>query len=116
MKEEKKMKRIFSLIVFFIIICAVMVSADNGKVITASWTYPEDVEIAGFKLYVNHKLVQTFENPALREWTGRIWAKDGDNIFGITAYTENGLESAFSNEVMVNYDFTPPNPPVLIVE
>ena len=107
------MKRVFSLIVFFIITCAVAVSADNGKIITASWTYPEDIEIAGFKLYANHKLVQTFEDPALRKWTGRIWVKDGDNIFGITAYTADGLESAFSNEVIVNYDFTPPAAPIL---
>ncbi|HDL08596.1 MAG TPA: hypothetical protein ENG35_07670 [Desulfobacteraceae bacterium] len=108
------MKRIFSLIVFFIIFtCVFTAHAGNGKVITASWTYPEDIEIAGFRLYANHKLVQTFEDPALREWTGRIWVKDGDNIFGITAYTADGLESAFSNEVIVNYDFTPPAAPIL---
>lgn len=110
------MKRIFRLVVFLIITFAVAVSADNGKVITASWSYPDDIEIAGFKLYVNHKLVQTFENPALREWTGRIWAKDGENIFGITAYTAEGLESGFSNEVIVIYDFTPPAAPALTVE
>jgi len=111
------MKRLFISITFFVFACTVLTliaHADNGKVITASWTYPDNIEIAGFKLYVNHKLVQTFENPALREWTGRIWAKDGENIFSLTAYTANGLESTFSNEVIVNYDFTPPTAPVFI--
>ncbi len=102
-------------IIFFVLVCSVTTAiANNYETIKAMWTYPPEVKIAGFKLYLNNKLIKTFSDPNLREWTGKVLVKEGQNTFGITAYTTKGLESKLSNKVKITYDFTPPSIPVSV--
>lgn len=74
----------------------------NSKTITLAWDQNLEPDLAGYKLYVGNssgKYNQVITLGLTNHYTFSLYTEEVSFFFAITAYTQNGLESGFSNEV-----------------
>lgn len=85
------------------------------KLLSFSWNYPEEPDLAGFKIYQDNTQICETTNPADRQISCTAEIISSPITFAITAVDINGVETSLSNGITYTTVLaTPePEPPVL---
>lgn len=106
------------ILIICMILCFCVSSYAYQKEIKVDWEYVSEEAVNGYKLYQQiddeFTLIQDISGGELRTWSGEVDLIKGENLFVLTAYTDD-TESVFSSIYPFNFAFGLSKPIVFTV-